>query len=193
MFDDENVLEWCIQNRVNVNQYLFMFFLIENSFNLPKAQSYAKRYVEKFGIFDRKDVDDLIERGFVEDYNSPGHARPEFFKVRDEVEMMIKASDNHAEELWNSFPATFELPNGSRFNARVAGIYGEKEKLFTAYLKKIKRSKKRHAFVMKMLEKYLRLVDAKEINSMKLSDWIANEMWDTVAEIEDKDYGVNVI
>lgn len=192
MFEDENVLEWCIQNEINVNQYLFMFFLIEGSFHLPEAQSYAKRYIKKFGIFDREIVDDLIERGFIEDYNSPGQARPEFFKVRDEVIEMLKCTENQGEELWNAYPATFEL-HGTRYNARVAGVYGDKEKLIDAYLKKIRRSKKKHAFVMQMLEKYLKLVDSRTINSMKLSDWIANEMWNTIEEIKEEDDGIEVL
>ena len=44
-----------------------------------------------------------------------------------------------------------------------------------------------------MLKKYLSLVEGQYMNSMKLGDWIANEMWDAVNETkEEDDYGIEV-
>ena len=192
MFEDEAVLDWCIENNVSVTQYLFMFFLIERSFHKPFHESYAKRYVKKFEMFKLEDVIDLVDRGFIEDYNTKGESRPEFYAVRDEIIEFMKATNDQAEELWNAYPPTFELPNG-RFNSRHAGILGEKDNAKKVYLKKIKRSKRKHKFVIKMLKKYLSLVEANLMNSMKLGDWIANEMWDAVDETnEEEDYGIEI-
>lgn len=190
MFEDENVLDWCIENNISVTQYLFMFFLMEKGFN--DSRSRAVRYIKKFGIFERKEVDDLIERGFVEDFNSPGKNQAEFYMIKDEVIAIIKATDDQAEELWMKYPPTFETSH-FQFTARQGGILGDKETTKATYLRKIKRSKKKHAFVMKMLEKYLRLVENGKMNSMKLGDWIANETWDSVNETdEQEDYGIEV-
>ena len=193
MFEDEKVLDWCIENKVTVTQYLFMFFLIEGSFHKPFAQSYAKRYIDKHGAFNSEEVADLIERGYVEDYNTVGERRPEMYKVRDEVVVMMKVSEDKAEELWQKYPPTFELPGGVNFIARHAGVLGDKDNAKLVYLKKIKRSNKKHKFALEMLTKYLRLVDANKMNSMKLGDWIANEMWESVKEVnEENDYGIEI-
>ena len=193
MFEDETVLDWCIENNVNVTQYLFMFFLIDRSFHKPFHESYAKRYIKRFEMFKLEDVTDLIERGFVEDYNTKGESRPEFYTVRDEVIQLIKATEDQAEELWNTYPPTFELPGNVNFISRHAGVLGDKDNAKRVYLKKIKRSKRKHKFVIEMLTKYLRLVDANLMNSMKLGDWIANEMWDAVKEVnEEEDYGIEI-
>lgn len=193
MFEDEKVLDWCIENKVTVTQYLFMFFLIEGAFHKPFAQSYAKRYINKHGAFNSEEVADLIERGYVEDYNTVGERRPEMYKVRDEVIVMMKVSEDKAEELWQKYPPTFELPGGVNFIARHAGVLGDKDNAKLVYLKKIKRSNKKHKFALEMLTKYLRLVDANKMNSMKLGDWIANEMWESVKEVnEENDYGIEI-
>lgn len=194
MFEDENVLNWCIENNVSVTQYFFMFLLIEKDFHKPFHESLAKRYVKKHGAFSSSDANDLIERGFVENYNSDGEHRPEFYVVRDDVIKMMKVVDNQAEELWEAYPPTFELPGSKNFIARHAGVLGSKDNAKVVYLKKIKRSKKKHKFVMKMLSVYLTLVEDSKINSMKLGDWIANEMWDTITNLEKdvESYGVEV-
>ena len=193
MFDDETVLDWCIENKVSVTQYLFIFFLIDQSFNKSFYESYAKRYVEKFGMFKIEDVKDLVDRGYIEDYNTKGESRPEFYAVRDEVINLMKATETQADELWNSYPPTFELPGGKNFNSRHAGVLGDKDNAKKVYLKKIRRSKRKHKFVMKMLKKYLSLVEGQYMNSMKLGDWIANEMWDAVDETkEEEDYGIEI-
>ena len=190
MFDDENVFEWCIENGVSVTQYLFMFFLMEKGFEDPSSR--ARRYIKKFGIFNREEVDDLIERGYVEDFNSKGKNHPEFYIVRDEVVKLMKATTSQAEELWSTYPATFELPGNVNFIARHAGVLGDKENTLETYLRKIKRSKKKHKFVIEMLKKYLKLVESNKMNSMKLGDWIANDVWNIINEVkeEDNDYGI---
>ena len=194
MFEDEQVLEWCIENNVTVTQYFFMFFLIEKDFHKPFHESLAKRYVKKHGPFSSEETKDLIERGFVKNFNTDGENRPEFYMVIDEVVKMMKVSDDQAEELWNAYPPTFELPGSKNFVARHAGALGSKENTKIVYLKKIRRSKKKHKFVIKMLSTYLMLVEDSKINSMKLGDWIANNMWDTITKLEEDvdDYGIEV-
>jgi hypothetical protein len=191
MFEDEQVLDWCIENGVTVEQYLFMYFLIENAFHKPFHESYARRYVKKFGLFKAEIVQDLVERGYVEDFNTPGKNLPEFYKVRDEVVTMMKATDDQAEELWQLFPATFDLPNGASFVARRGGVLGDKDNAKKVYLSKIGRSKKKHKFVLEMCRKYIKMVAAGKTNSMKLGDWIADEMWDTISKVKEENiYGI---
>jgi hypothetical protein len=194
MFEDEKVLEWCIRNKISVTQYFFIYLLLKKDFQQPFIESLAKRYVDKMGPFNSDDVTDLVERGFVKNLNKGGKNLPEFYMVDDKIEDAILASEDVAEELWNAYPSTFELPGGIRFIARHAGVLGEKDNAKKVYLRKIKRSKKKHAFVMQMLERYLTMVADSKINSMKLGDWIANDMWKCMEDLEEEanDYGIEV-
>lgn len=190
MFEDEKVFEFCIEHGISFEQYAFLFLLLKQDFNKPFPESLAKRYVRKVGIFSSDAVTQLIEKDMIDDFNSPGKSLPEFYMVKEWVVEAIKCTETQGEQLWNAYPATFPLPGGVNYTARHAGSLGDKETALATYLKRIGRSKKKHAFVMEMLKKYLRLVDQNKVNSMKLGDWIANQMWDTVNEIEETNYGI---
>jgi len=195
MFEDENVLNWCIEHKISVTQYFFLFLLIKQDFAQPYAQSLAKRYVDKLGKFPRDIISDLVERGYVKNMNRKGQNLPEFYVVPDEIVELLKATtENQGEQLWNAYPPTFELPGGVRFIARHAGVLGDKENALKTYMRKIRRSKKKHEHVMEMLNRYLGMVADSKINSMKLGDWIANEMWKSLEGMEEEanDYGIEV-
>jgi len=194
MFDDEKVLDWCIRNEISVTQYFFMFLLIKKDFNQPFAESLAKKYVDKMGPFPSDQVTDLIERGFVKNLNRKGQNLPEFYVLSDETEKSLFANEDVFEELWRAYPSTFELPGGIRFIARHAGVLSDKDNAKEVYLRKIRRSKKKHKRVMEMLKRYLKMVADSKINSMKLGDWIANEMWISMEDLEEEanDYGIEV-
>jgi hypothetical protein len=190
MFEDENVMEFCIQNNISFNKYAFIFFVMNKDFNSPVSK--AVRYVRKFGMFKNDDVHDLIDREIILDFNSPGEAKPEFYVVNEEFEQKIKADINEAETLWKSYPPTFSV-DGKNFIARNGGQLGSKQDALNYYLKVIKKSKKKHEHVLKMVEKYIQLVEDGQFYPMKLGDWIAQETWDTISQINETDYGVNII
>jgi hypothetical protein len=155
MFDDERVFDFCIRHGINIEQYALMYFLMRKDFGKGLAQSQAKRYVEKFGKFSGELIGDLLERGFVDDLNSPGENLPEFYVVSDKVQALF-AQEEEAEQLWNAYPRTFEFySNGAQNNfiARHAGVYGTKEAFCEAYTRKIRRSKRKHDEVMEMVSK----------------------------------------
>lgn len=190
MFEDENVIEFCINHKISFTQFAFCYFLLKKDFSRPFHESQSKRYVNKFGMFEDREVKDLIDRGFVLDLNSPGDNRPEFYVVEDKFIQALYSDENQGEQLWRRYPHSFHVEGKDEsftFGARHASVYQTKESLIDAYLKKIKRSKKKHDFVMNMLDEYVNLVRKNKINSMKLGDWVANEVWDIVNDLKSKD------
>jgi len=187
MFDDERVFDFCIRNGISIEQYAWLYFLMRKDFGKDFASSQAKQYVKKFGKFKKEIVEDLIQRGFVEDYNSPNENLPEFYAVSEEFQALF-AAESEGEQLWNKYPEVFKFFSSggeNSFIARHASIYGTKEALIEAYVRKIKRNKKKHDFIMQMVDKYVHLVEVGKINPMKLGDWIANEVYDSLNQIED--------
>lgn len=180
---DEEIIKLCIKHHIKVEQFYFMWVLSRKDFNKPLKNSLARQYVKDCGAFKDEDIQDLVERGMVEDFNSPGDSLPEMYMVKDVILREFYVDEAEGEELWNNYPATFPLGNGGSFLARAGG---DKEDLIALYLKRIKSNPKRHKFVMQQLEKYKELVKSGKINGHKISDWITQELWESIADIQEK-------
>lgn len=179
---DEEILNFCIRHRITVSQYFFMWLLVRKDWNLPRKDSLAVKYLNGCGKFEMADIQDLIERGFVDDFNSVGQTLPEMYMVSEDVASEFFTDETAGEELWNNYPATFPLSDGKMFVSRAGG---NKDDLINAYLKRINRNPNKHRAVMVQLERYKQLVKLGKINGHKISDWIMSELWNTIEQIKD--------
>lgn len=179
MFDDESVMEFCITHRLTVEQYFFLYTLARKDFHKSDKNSILRRYIKEVGKFSIDAIFTLVEKGFVDDMNSPGEAYPELFMLSAKARQLF-ADYDMAEDLWNAYPVTFPLyDKGTRFLARSGG---DKEELCNEYLRRIKNSTSKHNFVIEQLEVYKGLVNRGELNGYKISDWIRMELWDSVKD-----------
>lgn len=187
MLEGEDVLEFCITQKVSIEQYFFMYLIARSDFHQSDKASLGRQYIKLGYVFKPEVIRDLEKRGFIDDLNSPGQYFPELYMLKEKVQRVF-ANYEMAEELWETYPATFRLgAGGQRFVARAGG---DKDELLALYLKKINFSAKKHGFVMEQLRRYVSMVDSAEINGYKLGDFIRQELWDTVARItEEKSKG----
>ena len=187
MFEDEDVMKTCIQHRISVEQYFFMYLLSRRDFNKPEEESLARQYINRVKRFKLDDIKDLEDRGFIEDMNSPGQSFPEFYILPPKIyEKFFFHEEDDGEELWLAYPAKFPLRDkGTEFLARTGG---DKHELLSIYRKRIKNSKKKHKFVMEQLEKYKRLVKSGKINGRRIAEFIKFELWDSIAECTETDF-----
>lgn len=179
MFKDEDVIAFCIRYKIKVTQYYFMYLLARKDFYKTYKDSLGKQYLTEIEQFTHEDMLDLVEKGFIEDMNSPGETLPELFMLKEEA-LRLFVDEDLAEELWNKYPPTLRLSGGARFVARAGG---SKEEVLALYRNKIDYRRDKHDFVMEQLDKYIQYVDAGKINGHKISDWIKMEVWDTIAEM----------
>lgn len=180
---DEAIIKFCIRHGITADQFFFMWLITRKDFTLPLKYSYAKQYLKHCGKFKEELVQNLVERGLIDDFNTEGKSLPEMFLVRDHILKEFYVDEAAGEELYNSYPATFPLAGGGSFIARAGG---DKEDLIATYLKRIRNNPDKHKFVMGQLSRYIDLVKAGKINGHKISDWITQELWDTVANIKEK-------
>jgi hypothetical protein len=183
MFKDEDVIKFCLRYRMKVNQYYFMYLLARKDFYKTYKESLAKQYLMEIEKFEYADMADLVERGFIEDMNSPGETLPEMFMLKEEA-LRLFIDEDLAEQLWELYPPTLPLSNGASFIARAGG---SKEEILALYRQKIDYRREKHDFVMKQLANYIKLVRAGKINGHKISDWIKMEVWDTVGELVEQE------
>lgn len=179
MHNDE-VIEFCIANGVNIRQYFIMYLLSRKDFE--RKDSYLRRYIHTVEDFPLQDVKDLEEKGFIEDFNNPGETYPAAFMLTPKANEVF-VTDDIAQELWDKYPTTFPLSSGGNFMARV----GDRDELMGLYLKKIKNSRKQHDRVMLLLDCYIELVDQGKINGTKLSNFITHHIWEVVEDIKQKE------
>lgn len=86
-----------------------------------------------------------------------------------------------AEELWEAYPATFPLSDGGMFIARKGP---DKYEVLNTYLERIKHDREKHRHVLQQLKVYVKLVLERKINGHRIYDWISNEMWDIIPDLE---------
>jgi hypothetical protein len=179
MFESE-IIQFCIRHRIKVEQYFFMWLLLRKDWNRPFTESLARQYL-KIAKFTLEDISDLEERGFIINMNTPPNTLPEFYIVNDEIANEIFAGESAGEELWKAYPPQFPLSTGGYFVAR-AGL--DKDEMINLYLKKINNSPSKHKFVLEQIQKYKVMVKEGKLLGKKLFDFISEETWDTIAEIE---------
>jgi hypothetical protein len=173
--NEKQIVQFCIQNNISVEQY-FMLYLTR-----CKSEGDQRQYLEYTSQFPWTipNMGNLLMKRMVE---FPGGSMiADKMSLTEEFREDIFANTDMGEELYSAYPATFNLSGGGMFVART-GM--EKHLMIECYLTKIGRNSEKHKFVMRQLEKYIKLVQANKINGHKLSDWILNEMWETVAAIE---------
>lgn len=175
MLDGEDILGYCVRNRITIEQFFILYLLARNDFNNPK--SLGREYVERMGLFKADTLLELVKRGALMDLNSPGEFRPELFMLSPEVRKQFADMDM-ADELWEAYPITFPLGQGKMFVARAGG---DKDELLQLYLQKINFSTDKHRQVLLQLARYRRMVELGIINGYKISDFIRQELWDTIA------------
>lgn len=174
--NEKQVVEFCIRNNITVNQY-FILYLTKR-----RWEGWRKEYVDYTHIhpWSQEEMLDLLAKKLIiAPYYEPGAPLdPLGISIPEDTKLYLNT--DMGEQLWNGYPATFQFSTGNMFVARTGMA---KDNLITLYLDKIAHDPEKHEFVMKQLNKYIRLVSAGKINGHKLSDWVLNEIWDTVASI----------
>lgn len=175
--NERQIIEYCLRNNISVEQY-FILYLTKRRWDGFRQEfvDYTKEHPWK-----EEEMLDLVRKELlILNGDATGEINPLSLTMSDEEAEKPFSSTAMAEEFWMAYPATFPLGGGGTFIART----GMAKPLFLEfYMEKIGRDPAKHAHVMKQLARYAALVKANKINGHKLSDWVANEMWDTVPEI----------
>lgn len=190
MLDGEDTLKYCLKNHITIEQFFILYLLARGDMNKPR--SLGRDYIEKIGIFSYEALQGLVKRGFITDFNSPGEFKPELYMLTPETLKQFTDMDM-AEELWEAYPITFRIGQTSMFVARAGG---DKDELLALYLQKINFSSQKHKVVLTELKRYEKMVSLGLINGYKISDFIRQELWDTIAQIpveqEGGDFGKDI-
>lgn len=175
---DSQILEFCIEWKVSPNQYMILDLVKRRQRgNLEGIEEYLA-----VNPLNPLELGVLTRKGMIKVRKFEGPLKLEYITLTQKFAEKVFDNTDMAEELWNAYPATFPLSTGGMFIART-GM--SPDTLAEVYMAKIQSNPEKHREVMHQLERFIRLVHTGKINGRKLSDWVNEEMWETVASIPD--------
>lgn len=180
-------LKSCVKNKVTLNQMMYLYLMKMKDFMDPK--SWSNQYVNQVQKFSLKEVvQPLIDRGWLMNLNKPGEYYPEFMMPTEEGDTLF-ATQVMGQEFWDAYPTTLPIGNGGKFISR-AGI--EKGDFIDLYLRKIDHDPAIHVKVMRRLKVYEGMVITGEINGHKIGNWVNEQLWETIPDVNTPKFGTNV-
>jgi hypothetical protein len=173
--NEKQILEFCLTHGITVKQ----FFIVYTTSRRWKGYAQEALQFFKSEPWTEDEVRDLLEKKIL--ISSDGSCYYLSLKVNSEFSQSGLQDQEMGEELWQAYPATFPLTGGGNFNARTTKGLG-KEVIISEYLKRIGNKPEKHLQVMKVLPRYIKMVQAGKINGHSITDFIKDEMWDTITE-----------
>ena len=172
MINTEKLVGFLSSRKMSANQYLLCHLLYMEEHDLL-----ATLVKDDKLKFTKKEVDDLIENGYLVKLH--GDNSQFSFMVTDKFSRAIFVDNEEAgEQLWSTYPKVLDI-EGVMQSTRTC----DKDDILEVYYKRIRGSKKKHEFVMQMLNRYVDLVKTRKMNAMGIEKWVKGENWDVVAEL----------
>lgn len=130
------------------------------------------------------EVRNLESRGWLINLNKDGEHYPEFFSLHDDIEQeLFEPTKSFGEEFWSAYPNTLTI-DGKVIGAKSC----DKEWFLYAYAS-VCSNRKVHGNMMKLLDKFKRLVKVHKLNAVGIEKYMKSRMWETVADIDESSSG----
>ncbi len=176
MIDVKELTDVLIEHDLTIQQYYILCILRNNS-KEHNNSDIADKYIKHFGRFAYTDIEVLINRKLIEDFNSPGETYVFNYMVHPINCKDIFADDDMAEEIWNEYPS-YMMINTKKVTTKSEGDDAIKD----AYLRKIRHSAKLHDKVMKAIRLYK---ESNQYANMKLMTFIQSKEWENILKDTD--------
>jgi hypothetical protein len=180
----DKLTDFLVEHEINIEQYYFLFlhYLDDvrtgklpirstiSSSKYPLANLY--KYSNKVDSFVKEDIDNLIEKGFINKFGESSSYAPDDFVVTSKFIDLMMSTEEDFEIFWEEYPAftdNFDDPHrGNRIPLKSV-IKEEVEELFN------KRCQTKNKFD-KIMHGLRVAKEKKEIN-MNIMKWLGGEYW----------------
>lgn len=150
-------------------------------------------YIEKYGYFTKSDLDNIVDKGYVEDLNSPNVSQTitledgkttvvkkasivELYMVTPKFKEGIYIDDEDAaKEAWGAYPKAFNIDG-----VPTPALNIEYDIFVQEYGKIIQGNGILHKEIVECFTKYKKLVRDKRMGGMGLKKAIATKLWETI-------------
>lgn len=171
MIDVKELTQVLIEHDLTIDQF-YILLLLRDVSKEGGNNKVAQSYIDKFGMFSIFDIEALVEKGFVTDFNSPGETYFYHYMVSPIKTKSIFIDDDMFDELWNEYPA-YLLINNTKIPSKSDGY----DEIKIVYLKAIRHSAKNHERVMKAVRKQN---ERETYAKIKLLNFIKSKEWDNI-------------
>jgi hypothetical protein len=165
IYDLKKYVKYLCDRDISPDQYLLCLMVYK------KDIASIKQYLDSKGKLDSAMIDDLIVKGYIEDFSLTKDEHDELIKMLgDSVSSSFRIShqynlknllitpkftegvliDNNmaAQEFWDSYPKSVKFANSPEVSARTRTVYKNREELFSTYGKKIKNNLELHLKIL---------------------------------------------
>lgn len=172
--DVRGFTDFLVKHKLTPNQFYYLMLRQMCFVDADNAVRATLDYINASKGFTKKELQDLEDRGYLENHNEPGKYNVKYYLATEKFYDEIFADTNFAgEELWNAYPNDLII-DGKKCSAKT----GDKEDLIKLYVtKKIKYNKNAHKKVLEALEK-----QKLEGITMGIEKWIRSEQWKNVKQ-----------
>jgi hypothetical protein len=165
----DDYVEFLCEHKISSDAYMFMLLLALDEIKL------LYEYVEKNRGLQKKELNNLVERGYLINDNS---VKNQYFFDTFNVSprfksILVDKANSIADEAWSAYP-THIWVEGTRYNARNI----DKEEFTKKYMNKILNSRRNHKKVLEAIE-YGKTHDLLNVG---LKKFIATEMWNDILD-----------
>lgn len=167
---DEKYLKYLINHNLSASQFLFCYLLATKEWN----QKFLIRYTKEVEILPTDDIEELIERGYLHNFNRAGEYYDDLLAPTDMFkDSLFIDADDAFEQLWKTYPMHLQsLINGTRVLAKTTNL--GKDNLKIKYVKAIGKDLQKHQLVMEALTWAI----SKEKVNVGIEKFILNHIWD---------------
>ena len=175
MIDVKELTEVLIEHDLTIEQF-YILLLLRDVSKEGGNNDVAKNYINKFGMFSGHDIQALLDKDYVTDFNSPGETFFYHFMANPIKTKSIFLDDDLFDELWNEYPPYLLIQN-KQIPSKSDGY----DEIKVVYLKMIRRSLKTHEKVMKALRFYKQ---SESFAKIKLMNFIKSKEWENIIKDE---------
>lgn len=196
VYDSRELKNICIELGITPSQHFILYALYQNDRSLEEMVYEYKRLHGK-SPFSRKDIEDLVEKGFLLNLNGiddlifedTGSIQVGNYSINLKVtplfeKMFFVKTQVAGEELYEAYPGFITI-NGSQVPLKKGmeynGQYLDKRKLIKIYAKKIGNDIVLHQRILNAVK---RASEMKQLN-VSIKHFIMDEMWNDYLKLED--------
>lgn len=166
--DEEKLIDLLIKHQLNVNQMHFMYLIHSGSSSLYRIAQEGKKFY-------RSEIDDLVTRGFIENFNNTRSAIEDHYVIRTQTpegkDILEYLNDDvtMGDELWTVYPWSFMIGEKN-----VPAKTCDRDEITELYVKKIKGSTKKHREIIKVIKRGTAL----NMISVGIEKFVRGEQWE---------------
>lgn len=181
--NDEKYFKFLINNNMTAEQFLFCYALS----TIDRNHKFINRYVSEVNSLTDQEFNDLVERGYMLDFNADGHKYHDSLVVTDKFKESIIVDEEDAfNELWKTYPMRLQQGiNGNYPMAKTTEM--GKEALQRKYAKYISSDMQKHLRVMEVLKWF----KERQKITVGIEKFVKNQLWEDWETEMEADSGGN--